>query len=68
MLKVKDGSAYVFAMTDGGSGERDFVVPFGLSDSVEVVGEDRELQITGGKFTDEFASESSYHVYKIALV
>lgn len=67
MLKVKDGAAYVFAMADGGSGERSFVMPEGFSDLVEVVGEGRELMIRGGKFTDDFAAESSYHVYKIAV-
>jgi hypothetical protein len=68
-LKVKDGSAYVFAMTkDGGTGSRTFTLPAGVSGtSVEVVGEGRTLPVSGGKFTDAFAKESDVHTYKIAL-
>jgi len=54
-------------MTDGGNGERTFVVPTGLANSVEVVGENRKLQVSEGTFSDDFASEASYHIYKIAV-
>lgn len=69
MLKVKDGKAYVFAMTSGGSGQRTFTVPDGIAGtSAEVIGESRSLPITGGKFTDSFPSESTFHIYRINLI
>ena len=68
MLKVKDGYAYVFAMTDGTSGTRTFTLPGGLrGGSVEVVGEGRTLPISSGRFSDTFAHEWSYHVYRVPL-
>lgn len=68
MLKVKDGSAYIFAMTDGGAGQRVLTLPAGINGtSVEVVGEGRTLAVSGGKITDNFANEYTYHVYKINL-
>ncbi|WP_331888449.1 hypothetical protein [Williamsia sp.] len=67
MLKVKDGFAYMFAMTDGTAGSRHLALPAGLTDTVEVVGEDRDITATDGSFQDEFESEAEYHVYKIAL-
>lgn len=67
-LRSYQGFAYVFAMTDGGSGTRTFRLPPGVdADSVEVVGEDRSISTTGGQFEDTFASESTHHVYRIAL-
>jgi hypothetical protein len=45
-----------------------FTLPSGITGStVEVVGESRTIPVVGGKFTDTFAKESSYHVYKLAL-
>lgn len=69
MLKVKDGSAYIFAMLgDSQPGERTFTLPPGVgSGPVEVVGEGRTLTSSGGTFTDGFGSSSAYHVYKVAL-
>jgi hypothetical protein len=70
MLKVKDGYAYVFAMVDGRSrpGARTFTLPGGVTGkTIEVVNESRTLTVSGGKFTDRFASENSYHIYKIKL-
>lgn len=69
MLKAKDGSAYVFAMTkDGGTGSRTFTLPDGVTgDSVEVVGENRNLSVTAGKFTDTFSKESDTHIYRIKI-
>ncbi len=44
-------------------------MPAGINGtSVEVVGESRNLTVSGSKqFTDTFAAEYTYHVYKIAL-
>jgi hypothetical protein len=66
-LKISAGSAYILAMTDGGTGSRTFDVPPGLTGTVEVVGEGRSLEITGGTFTDEFATEHDHHIYRIGL-
>jgi hypothetical protein len=71
MLKAHDGSAYVFAMVDGESqpGSRGLQLPDGVSGrSVEVVGENRTLAVdSSGSFTDDFAAEYSYHIYRVAL-
>jgi hypothetical protein len=67
-LKARSGYAYVFAMTDGGSGERTFSLPGGVEgQTVEVVGENRTLGIADGTFTDTFASEDDHHIYRIPL-
>ena len=71
MLKVKDGYAYVFAMVDGSSspGQRSFTLPAGVTGrSVEVMFENRTIQADSqGGFSDTFAAEYSYHIYKIKL-
>ncbi|MGX1793224.1 hypothetical protein ACWIDW_09840 [Microbacterium sp. NPDC055312] len=68
MLKVHDGHAYVFAMTDGGDGERTLALPDGIrGNRAEVVGEDRTLELRDGVFTDEFAAESDFRIYRITL-
>ncbi len=70
MLKTWNGSAYVFAMVDGSSspGGRTFKLPAGVTGtSVEVVGENRSLPVSGGSFSDGFAAEYSYHIYRITL-
>ncbi|MEV7606581.1 hypothetical protein AB0N65_14175 [Paenarthrobacter sp. NPDC089322] len=69
MLKVKDGSAYIFAMTqDATTGERTFKLPDGINGTrVEVLNENRTISAENGAFTDTFAKESVHHVYKIAL-
>jgi hypothetical protein len=69
VLKAKDGSAYIFAMTDDGlTGSRTFTLPGGITGStVEVLGENRSIHIQGGKFTDAFPNEYTHHVYRIAL-
>jgi hypothetical protein len=70
MLKVKDGYAYVFA----GVGLKDtpglktFTLPSGVNGStVDVVGENRSISVSNGKFTDTLATEYAHHIYKIAL-
>ncbi|MGO4957029.1 hypothetical protein ACTQ49_07115 [Luteococcus sp. Sow4_B9] len=69
MLKTKDGSAYVFAMVDGTdhAGSRTFTLPEQLKGHrIEVVGENRTITPNAdGTFTDHFAAEYTYHVYKI---
>jgi hypothetical protein len=67
-LKVRDGYAYVFAMTDGGSGSRSITLPPGVrGNTVEVVGENRILAVADGKFTDTFASEYTHHTYRLII-
>jgi hypothetical protein len=66
-LKTQGGYAYVFAMTDGSTGDRTLTLPAGLGGSVEVVGEGRTIPVANGSFTDSFPSEATHHVYRIAL-
>lgn len=66
-LKVSGGYAYIFAMTDGGTGKKTFTLPKGLSGTVEVVGENRTITPSNGSFTDSFAAEYTHHIYRIAL-
>lgn len=70
MLKTHAGFAYIFAMCSNNSspGSRTFTLPTGINGTTaEVVGESRNVSISGGQFTDNFAFEYSYHIYKIAL-
>ena len=68
MLKVHDGQAYVFAMTDGTTGVRKFRLPNGLAGkSARVVDEDRSIDIADNSFSDSFAHEYTYHIYRIKL-
>jgi hypothetical protein len=66
-LRVQGGFAYIFAMTDGSTGDRAFTLPTGLRGDIDVVGEDRTLRAAGGSFTDSFPSEYTHHIYRIAL-
>lgn len=68
MLKGYGGSYYVFAMQDEptGGATRTFTLPPELNaSSVSVLYENRGIPVSGGKFTDSFANEHSYHIYKI---
>lgn len=69
MLKTADGSAYVFAMIDGETrpGPRTLTLPPELHGrGVEVLFEDRTITPgADGSFTDDFAEEYTYHIYKI---
>ena len=68
MLKYKDGSYYIFAMPGlkGGAGSYTLHLPPGLSASkAEVVDEGRTIPIANHAFTDSFAAEYSYHIYRI---
>ncbi|MCR2823913.1 DUF4082 domain-containing protein [Microbacterium sp. zg.Y909] len=66
-LKAHGGSAYIFAMTDGGTGERTFVLPPGVTGTIEVVGENRQIRVSDGLFSDHFEAEYSHHTYRISL-
>lgn len=70
MLKVVDGSAYFFAMPAPGAAPGQVVMslPEGVAGtSVEVLFEDRKLPVSDGTWTDSFAHEYSYHIYKVKL-
>ena len=67
MLKWHGGAAYVFAMAHQGKiGRRTFVLPPGLHvKTVSVMHENRSLPVRGGKFSDSFENEFTYHIYRI---
>lgn len=70
MLKAYGGYAYIFAMCSNGStpGSRTFTLPAGITGTiVEVFDESRNITVSGGSFSDTFAAEYAYHIYKIAL-
>ena len=73
MLKAYQGSAYIFAMISGAAssepGSRTFTLPPRLAGatSVQVLNENRTIPVVNGKFTDNFAHEYTYHIYKIAI-
>lgn len=68
-LRASGGSAYILAMTDGGTGSRTFALPPDLAHvaSVTVRGENREIPVTAGTFTDRFDHEFTHHIYTIAI-
>ena len=66
MLKTRDGYAYIFAMTDGTTGQRTFTLPAGIKGtSAEVIGENRSRPISNSRMTDSFAKEYTFHIYKV---
>jgi hypothetical protein len=71
MLKIHEGYAYIFAMADGNSapGQRTFQLPAGVDGrSIEVQFEERTLPVdASGRYSDNFAAEYSYHIYKVKL-
>ncbi|MFI6816921.1 hypothetical protein ACIBG7_31280 [Nonomuraea sp. NPDC050328] len=72
MLKRHEGFYYLFAMPKrgGNMGAHSMTVPVGLSQAgeVEVLFEGRRLPVDAeGRFTDTFAAEHSYHIYRIPL-
>jgi hypothetical protein len=73
MLKTYQNSAYIFSMISGAAssapGRRTFTLPPRLADaaSVQVLNENRTIPVVNGKFTDDFAHEYTYHIYKIAI-
>ena len=70
MLKVYNGEAYIFAGIGllESPGSKTFTLPAGINGTtVTVVGENRTLPVTNGRFTDSFAAEYTHHTYKITL-
>ena len=73
MLKAYQGSVYIFAMISGAAtsepGNRTFTLPPRLAGatSVRVLNENRTIPVVNGQFTDNFAHEYTYHIYKIAI-
>ncbi|WP_219471365.1 hypothetical protein [Nonomuraea rhizosphaerae] len=69
MLKELDGSSYVFAMPKLGAqpGRQTLRLPESLrsASSVEVLFENRTVPVENGAFSDDFARENTYHVYKV---
>ena len=66
-VKVSDGSAYIFAMTDGSTGSKTFTLPKGVTGTIRVIGENRTITPTNGTFTDTFPDEYTHHIYTMAL-
>lgn len=73
MLKTYQGSAYIFSMISGAAkswaGKRTFTLPPGLAQatSVQVLFENRVIPVVDGRFTDNFAHEYTYHIYKVVM-
>lgn len=70
LTKVYGDSLFVFAQPGlkSTTGPKTFLLPAGaVGTSVEVVGENRTLNVTDGKFTDSFAAESTIHIYKVKV-
>lgn len=68
MLKVSNSQAYLFAITDGIPGVFTLRLPEGLGNTAIVIGENRSVSISGNSIVDNFPSENSYHIYKIAIL
>lgn len=69
MLKAYGGAYYVFAMLGRAEppGTYTLTLPAGMRGAAaEVLFEDRSVAIAAGAFTDTFAAEHTYHVYRIA--
>jgi hypothetical protein len=70
MLKAYQGSAYIFADIGLGQspGPKRFALPPGVTGTtVEVVGENRTLPVSGHAFGDTFDGEYSHHVYRVSF-
>lgn len=65
---ARDGKHYIIAMPDMGApngGTFSMYLPSGQNPGIiTVVGENRTITPSGGKFTDTFAAEYSYHIYQ----
>jgi hypothetical protein len=65
MIKTYSGSIYIFAVAmRTGTTTATFSVTSGTT--VTVLGENRTIPISGGKFSDNFAADYQVHLYKIA--
>lgn len=70
MVKVYGQDLYIFAMLDAGvpPGQRMLTVPTGVAGTrADVLNEDRTIQLDGQGFTDNFAAEHSFHIYRVPL-
>lgn len=70
MLKADSASAYIFAGIGllQSPGTKTFTLPPGVTGTtVNVVGENRTIPVTNGKFSDDFEAEYTHHIYQIAL-
>ncbi len=68
MLKTYDGYAYLFVGTDGRAGTKTIQLPSDVrGTTAEVVDEGRSVAIANNQFSDDFADEATYHIYKIAI-
>jgi hypothetical protein len=69
LKKGSDGSFYIFAEQGypNNSGTYTFMLSAGMTTatSAEVLYENRTVPVTGGTFSDSFAAEYSWHIYKI---
>ena len=68
LVKKRDDAWYIFAGSDGTTGARTFTVAGAPDTTVEVLGEDRSLTLTGGRFQDTFPSENTIHIYRVPAV
>lgn len=67
MLKIHDGAAYIFASNALGvepDAHKLSLPPSLPAANIEVVGENRTVQVNNSAFTDSFAFEYSHHIYK----
>lgn len=65
--KAPDGYTYLLAMQqlEHDKGSYTFTLPKGVSvDSVEVVDEDRTVEVSKGAFSDDFEAEYTHHLYR----
>jgi hypothetical protein len=69
MVKYYNGHFYIFADTrdteTASSIHATFTIKDASATSVAVVGENRTLPVTGGSFSDTFASGSTVHIYEV---
>ena len=66
LVKKADGAVYIFAVAMRNAAAKGAFQVQGLTGgaTAEVVGEDRKVEVTGGKFSDDFAGYG-VHLYKI---
>jgi List-Bact-rpt repeat protein len=61
---TSSGGVYIFAGATTGATSATFTVPSGTT--AEVVGEGRNIPISGGTFTDSFADKNAIHIYRVS--
>ena len=65
MVKWQGGHLYVFAGSAQGPATGQFSIPCVGDASATVLGEDREIPVTSGSFSDSFAGGNAIHIYRI---